>query len=376
MKEKLSLMACLVLFLMVPVSLAYAGEAEKTIITSGVAMANTEDARRKAINDALRNAVEEGMGTFVTADLIVKKKQVVDEKILSRVEGYVRDYKIVEERESDGLYRVKITATVKLGKIQSDLMAIGLLMQRKQVPRLMVLVGSRKEGEIIFFRPEESVNSVRNIVEQGFIKKKFLLVDLNQVARKRDFERTLAAGNQSKIANLAKDAGAEVLVIGEAVRNFERFVKLYGSSYKFYRSEVQLRAIETGTGRVLFSGTKEGASSATLEPLREAAEALTAEVIEAVLQKWASDVSNTTTINLRVIKVDFPRLVKLEKALSNISGVEDLRRRSFGGKEGHLEVDYTGNSEDLAEKLIGIAELPIEITGMNQQTIDFEMIKP
>ncbi|MCD6186313.1 MAG: hypothetical protein J7K84_11145 [Deltaproteobacteria bacterium] len=55
-------------------SQAWAGEEEKEVIVDGSAPIfgkNIEGARNKAIKDALRNAVEQGVGTLMDADSIL-----------------------------------------------------------------------------------------------------------------------------------------------------------------------------------------------------------------------------------------------------------------------------------------------------------------
>lgn len=350
---------------------ASGAEKVKTVSTTGVAPAGLDTSRKEAIQDALRNAVKEGMGTFVTADLMVKNKEIVDEKILSRTEGYVQDYRILNEEETGGLYRVEIEATVKLGELKNELKAIGLLLERKQMPRVMVMVGTRVGNNYLFFETNDWVSTVKSIVEEAFLEKKFTLVDYDVTQYKKNIE--MASGDVSEIAAIAKHIGAEVLVIGESTRSFDRFANVFGTQYTFYRTEVQLRVVEAGTGRVIFSGAKQGSSSATLEPLNEAAKLLTGEAIEALLQKWSSDVSNSTTFLLKIKKISFSRLMKFEKAVQNIKGMENLRRRSFAGKEAHMEVDFVGNTDELAERLMSIPGLRVEIIGLNQQTLDLEI---
>lgn len=359
--------------LTVPSFTIQAEEKQKTISTTGVSIAGTDTSRKEAVRDALRNAVEEGMGTFITADLIVENKKIVDEKILSRTEGYVQDYRILEEEESGGLYKVKIEATVKTGEIQNELRAIGLLMERKQMPRVMILVGTREGGEYIYFKTHDWISTVKSIIEKAFLKKKFILVDYDIDKQRKMIE--LASGNVTKIAALAKHIGAEVLIIGESTRIFDRIARFYGTDARFYRTEVQLRVVEAGTGRVIFSGAEEGKTSATLNPLKESARKLTNEAIEALLQKWSSDVSNATTLSLSISGITFSQLIKLEKAISYIKGVEGLRRRSYAENEAHLDVEFAGNGDDLAERLLSITGPPIVITGLNQQTINLE-VKP
>jgi hypothetical protein len=355
-------------FLSVPV---YSDEAVE-VTTVGVSMAGRESSRREAVEDALRNAVEEAIGTFVTVDLIVENKQIVDEKILSRTRGYIRQYSVIHEEERGGLYKVRVNAFVKTEKIRDDLLAAGLLMQRKQMPRIMVVVPEGQLSETLL-QDKQYVDSVRNIIEKRLLQNKFLLADYRQHVTDRSL--AAAGGDTNRLLMLAKDAGAELLIVAEGTRYFDHKANLYGSMYKLYRPEVHMRVVETGTGKVIYSGTMEGEISATLEALYDTAEQLSAQAAEAILQKWSGDVSNATNLKLFIHNIEFSQLSVLEKSLRSMNYVTSLHRRAYAAREASYDVDFRGNADTFAERLLQLSNIRLIITGISQQTVEAE-IKP
>jgi hypothetical protein len=344
-----------------------AEEKSETVVTTGVAMAGQENSRRDAIEDAMRNAVEEAMGTIVNVELLVENKSIVNEKILSQTKGYIQKYKVNSEEEKGGLYRVQIEATVKLGKVRDDMEAAGLLMKRKQMPRLMVMTMPRNDPQAIS-PGKQYVDSAKSPVEEVFLDKKFRMVDANQHISQQNLAR--ASGNRDKLVALARDTGAEILVLSEAIRYFERNVQLYGSNYEIFRSDIQLRVIETGTGKVIYSGSKQGEPSATIDPVYDASRELANEAVEAILQQWSSDVNNATSYKLTITRVDYSTLENIEKAIRNITGVDNLYRRSFDSGQGNFDIEYRGSADDLIKKLSAMKSPSLSITGMSQQTIE------
>lgn len=348
-------------------NIACAEEKTETVVTTGVAMAGQENSRRDAIEDAMRNAVEEAMGTIVNVELLVENKAIVNEKILSQTSGYIQKYTVNSEEEKGGLYRVQIEATVKLGKVRNDMEAAGLLMKRKQMPRLMVMTMPRTDPQVVS-PGKQYVDSASGVVEEEFLKKKFSMVDVNQHISKQNLAR--ASGNTDKLVALARDTGAELLVLTDAIRYFERNVSLYGSNYQIFRSDIQLRVIETGTGKVIYSGSQQGEASATMEPVYDASRALANAAIESILQKWSSDVNNATSYKLTIAKVDFTTLEKLETKIRNVSGVDNLYRRAFDAGQGRFDIEYRGNADELIKELTKFTSPGLSIIGMSQQTIE------
>ena len=346
---------------------ALAEEKTEIVVTTGVAMAGQADSRRNAIEDAMRNAVEEAMGTIVNVQLLVENKTIVNEKILSQTSGYIQTYKVNSEEEKGGLYRVQIEATVKLGKVRNDMEAAGLLMKRKQMPRLMVMTMPRTDPQVVS-TGKQYVDSASGVVEEVFLNNKFTMVDVNQHISKQNLAR--ASGNTDKLVALARDTGAELLVLTDAVRYFERNMNLYGSNYQIFRSDIQLRVIETGTGSVIYSGSRQGEPSATMDPVYDSSLELANAAIESILQKWSSDVNNATTYKLTIAKVDFSVLEELEQKIRNLSGVDNLYRRAFDAGQGRFDIEYRGTADDLIKQLTNFNSPGLSIIGMSQQTIE------
>ena len=82
-------------------------------------------ARDRALDDALRKAVEQTMGTFIDATTKVENYMVVEDRILNWSRGYVSNYQILSEfKKSPELYEVQIQATVDMSNLQKDSQAV------------------------------------------------------------------------------------------------------------------------------------------------------------------------------------------------------------------------------------------------------------
>ncbi|MDZ7294480.1 MAG: flagellar assembly protein T N-terminal domain-containing protein, partial [candidate division KSB1 bacterium] len=98
-------------------------------------------ARDRAIDDALRQAVEQALGTYIESETRVQNYQVVDDNILSWTRGYVRNYTILSDyKKTPELYEVRLKAEVELGDLQRDAEAVKNLIERMGNPRVMVLI--------------------------------------------------------------------------------------------------------------------------------------------------------------------------------------------------------------------------------------------
>lgn len=358
-----------------PLSAASVGaqdETAKEITALGVADGKSSRARDEALNDALRKAVEQGVGTFVTTELSVEQQRLVEERIYTESQGYIQGYKIIREGPIEDIYEVKISALVRMGKLASDLQSIGLLIRKKQNPRVMVVIYSSEMNSSFLGVSLEGNRHVENQVESGLLEKGFQLVDAGQVRRKKELERLLLKGDPSMANKIAKDFGAEVLIQGDVRRTFVDEREVFGRPTRFFSNEVRLKALETDTGKLLFSGyrTRPPSGTGALLPLEDATSELIDEMVSGILDQWRKDVFQAGSYQLDLSKITFSNLSKFKEGLRKIRGMRDIQVRSFQSGHALIEVKYQGPLEQLAEKITAIKSPRLEITGLQSNTIE------
>jgi len=99
-------------------------EDTRTVIANGVG-AN----RDQAVEDGLRNAVEQAIGVYLKSTTIVENYQAID-KLLTHSRGYVKNYDIILEKTEPPLYRVKISAVVIVRELKTSLIGLDLYKQQ------------------------------------------------------------------------------------------------------------------------------------------------------------------------------------------------------------------------------------------------------
>jgi hypothetical protein len=358
-------------------AVAAGAQEAKEVTAVGVADGKSSKARDEALNDALRKAVEQGVGTFVTAELTVEQQKLVEERIFTESKGYIQSYKVVREGSKEDLYEVAISALVKMGKLSEDLQSIGLVIRKKQNPRVMVVVYSRETDSSFTGVDLEGNRNVENQIEGTLMQKGFQVVDAGQVSRKKQLETLLLQGDPSRASKAAKDFGAEVLVQGEVRRTFVNESVVYGRRTRFFSNEVRVKALETDTAKILYSGfkTRPPSGSGAFLPLEEATSDLMDEMVAGILDQWRKDVFQAGAYQLELSKISFNDLNKFKEGLKNIRGVSDVQVRTFQGGHALLEVKYKGPLQELAEKISAMRNPTPEIMGLQSNTIELSIKK-
>ncbi|MBN1104680.1 MAG: hypothetical protein JXL84_14780 [Deltaproteobacteria bacterium] len=372
-KRSLTVVVVLCLFFLGLTLMAEANEGEvKEVQAVGVADGKSSKARDEALNDALRKAVEQGVGTFVTAELTVEQQRLVEERIFTESKGYIQGYKVVREGSKDGLYEVEVSALVKMGKLSGDLESIGLLIRKKQNPRVMVVVYSRETNTSPLGVELEGNRNVESQIESALLQKGFQLVDAGQVNRKKQLEGLLLKNDPTRAGKLARDFGAEILVEADVRRTFAGDRQVYGRSMRFFSNEVRMKALETDTAKVLYSGykTRPASGAEAFLPLEEATGELIDEMTAGILEQWRKDVFQAGSYQIEVAGISFNDLSKFKEGLKKIRGVSDVQVRSFQSGHASLGVKYQGPAQELAEKIGAMKGPRPEIRGLQANTIE------
>ncbi len=190
----------------------------RTVTAEGVAAIDRgalDTARDAAVKDAQKRAVEQAIGLMIDSQTQVENYQVISDKILSRIKGYITRYTVIGQNQDSGLLRVRINAEVSMGKLNEDLSAIGVLTGRMHKPRTM---GGTRPVLI----------TIIGLNKTQFVKFKDVL--RNQVPGIKDLHERSFNGNTAKISVDSK-IGAQQLSDELVMRDFGTFsVEVVGST--------------------------------------------------------------------------------------------------------------------------------------------------
>ena len=350
----------------------FTGEGIAPIVNEN-ALAARGEALKKARISALERAIEE----ILLFEVIQEKRDVIESVIFSKIKMYVLKIEIIKEEE-DGLYMVRIRATIDLNALEKTVREEGLMPKRGlgYKPRIMVVIPEQHLRRQI---PDPAAET--EIIGQ-LVKERFYVVDQKQVAEIRYSDETLAAarGDLEAAAAIGRKYGAEVIITGEA---FSEYVG-QEEGMVLCSARVEIRAVKTDTAQILYADAKDASALAVSEniaakrALQKAAGLLGPEFIEEILA-WAEiDEKEGRMITLYISNISYSQLIIVKEALAErISEVDRCVQRSYTGGIGEIEVVYRGESQELADSIQNILfeDFNIRVINYTENRIDCEIVK-
>jgi hypothetical protein len=257
----------------------------------------------------------------------------------------------------DGMVTVKIKAVVSTQQINDDLVALHILLESMQKPRVMVLI---REDNMQDSSASGSVaeNEVINFLTQ----KGFSLVDPAAVERLKMQEQVQQAleGNEAAAAAIGAQAGAEMVIAGSAVSRVAEEVSVNLGGMKSCQADVSLKVIVCATAAVI-TAKNEHAAAVHINPVSGGAKAiglavrklLDRHLFEKIVASWQDQINNGIPLRVTVSGV---KIFKTSKAvmdgLPTISrGVVTVSKRGWNQATGILELEvlYKGNCDGFCE---------------------------
>jgi hypothetical protein len=342
-------------------------DAQTKIRAEGMALISNnriDIARDKALDSALRSAVEKVVGVMISSTSEVENFQLKMDRILSESKGFINTYKILSEKRQEEQFVVSIEADVGRERLKDRLEAINLIMARKSKPRIMLLFTEQA--------PKDAIAEAA--MSRYFMGKGFKLID-GQLIRK---ERAGALALDPKsVSRMAGQYGAEVVMIGGVEAATSSFnvggIEMYSN-----KVTVSVKVINGDTGEVITTDSKGGSGPGMKGDIKkiteEAAEKIARQMMEEVLEKWSAELVNTVTVKLIVSGLDsYEELQQFKDLLStDVKGFREMQQRAYQRGEAELDLEMRGNSQSLADDLsvMTLKQRKVKILGITANRVE------
>ncbi|MBI3074039.1 MAG: flagellar assembly protein T N-terminal domain-containing protein [Deltaproteobacteria bacterium] len=372
---------------------------EKTVEVTGQSAIfnnNTPAAKDAAIEQALRTAVEQTVGTFVSSESRVENFQLLDDRIYTKSRGYIRKYDVLSESPDGNVLSVKIRAVVAVGKLKGDLDSLTALWARKGKPKFMLLIVEQNliTNTVVYWwyggaRGVHSASVDMNITENTLIdkmsEKGFPFVDHRVLGGKLKIPKAfrMERVDDDAAAKIAKLTDAQIVIVGKALARSGGTVPGSEGQMKSAQALISARVVNTDDGKVLGAVTENAAAVhidpavAGTEALKKAAEAAAEKLGEKIGDAWQKETTTSATILLKATGVsDYKLVTGLVALLGTLRGVKSVNERLTENETSTIDVSSTtpasGLAAELADKAIEGKKVKVTGTTTNSITVKFE----
>lgn len=362
------------------------GGVDKWTQATGRAAGTDAKARDEAVAQALRTAVEESCGVFLTSQSKTEDYKAVYDKILANAVGYVREYKVAKVTIEGGMTVALVRARVSNRKFQEDWASIAHTLQQENNPRLVVgiLEAVHQGGEKPAYEVKEG-GIVMGKVEDFFLSKGVALIDRGTAENvtKRDVLLAAIKDDMTEIAALGARFHADAVVVGRATAKFGKELDVAGQKLYQYTATLNVRVIQCDSARVLTSKTFGPVTATTTQKgggedkvLAKLGEDSAPNLLAAVVEAWRSRSTVSRSVQLSVSGMDFEAWKVFKEEAAAVYGVQALRLREITEGVANIDLESRFGNEALADKLTELKKVKLSVQEITANRIKLKFQKP
>ncbi len=377
----------LLTFVMASPALSQQAAPETRVVeTTGMAAigeAGEAAARDFAIADALRKAIEQAVGTFVSSDTTVENYQLLNDTVYTQAQGFVAGYAITNESQTPGLYQVQVRAEVSTGALRNELDAMGLIQMKVERPRVLFMIAEKNIGqkryvywwwgETEYMGETVDISASETALKELFVNRGFNVVDISGSAWTFEISDAFKVEDLTKdgARSIGRDLNADIVVYGKAVATQGQSTP--GSALGLYIADITAQAVRVDDGVVLGASSGHGTSrnisviTGGIEALSNASVELGGTLAEQIMTKW----SGTQSVTVRLTGVtDYKELADFKNRIKGlIGGIDAVYQRSFSGGMAVLELETSVSAQTIADNISRLAPT-FRITNTSKNSVD------
>jgi len=209
--------------------------------------------RQEAINNGLRTAVEQALGTMMSSYTAVKDGKLLQDKITSASAGYVKNYDVLAEGKDpvSETYRVKLNVNIDDAKLKGsveefmkDPQAMATFTQTKFDDKKVVVVYMPRSGLDLPY-DSKAVQTIMDLIQDKLAGYAFRVFLPSELKRIRGRSAEMVVDEETAIDIARQEAGDAMVAVG-----FDAGKKPTEDGYQLLYVTLTIKAFDPTTGEL------------------------------------------------------------------------------------------------------------------------------
>ncbi len=364
-------------------------------------------ARKTALTEALRSCLEKVVGVQVQSEFTAEQREVVEGKrdefysavrdtLTQKVEGFIKSYEVLSERQQGAVLRLTVRAEVYESKVRAKAQELAELIVKAGNPKLMLVIQELHIDEHGTPRVIEE-STVAAFLEKELLARGFELRGDSAAQAKVSSQEAYESWSKDPAASaaLARREGADILICGRVEIISKGVVeKSPGFDALVGQTKIELRSVVRGqnanTGDVFsakpvlmasFGTTLERAVHRALQGRGQNAIKQTLDQLLEDLRKSfekAASSGQSYVVSLHGIKSFRKQGQAFLDGLAKIKGVAKVHQRSFVKGSLMVDLDFTGSLGELEREIFATmtkhkAFADLDLDGTSGKQLDLRL---
>ena len=354
-----------IIFIFEP-AFAAKGSQVLTGVTTGkrrVVNHNIQQAKQKAVSDALKVSLQNAFATLVSRQVFASNLDFFYDQVLSHTSDYIITYRVLGGIENKGHYLVGVESKVDLTLLEKILTKARILNANQDKPVILFFIAEKTPSDLLpkywwGNNPIPYQSLAEQIIISKMLQDRFIITG-NDVERPDPSFYNITFNSIYDTAaarELGKKMKADMIVFGKA--SSSEAINRMGEE-KTFNAQINLEGYNLETGeKVVISNIQAVAKSdidqeGNIKAIVKAADLSALDLSEKINEYWTRNLRKEHTFDVTIEGDNFlPRFIALKQRFKQMPGIENMQPKEMGSNYAVMQVFYKGKSSQFADAVM------------------------
>ncbi|MCP3874147.1 MAG: hypothetical protein GY699_13435 [Desulfobacteraceae bacterium] len=349
---------------------------------------NIQQAKQKAVSDALNVALQNAFAELVSRQVFASNLDFFYDKVLSHTSDYIITYRVLGEIENKGHYLVGVESKVDMKLLEKTMTEARILNANQDKPVLLFFVAEKMPSDLLpkYWWGNNPI-PYQSLAEETIIKKmiqeRFIITgNSNERPDPSFYDITFSSIYDVAAAkDLGRQMNADMVVFGKA--SSSEAINRMGEE-KTFNAKINLEVFNLETGeRVVISQVQAVAKSdmdfeGNVNAIVKAADLSATDLSEKIDAYWSKNLRKEHVFDVKIEGDNFlPRFLALKQRFKQMPGIENMQPKEMGSKDAVMEIFYKGKPTQFADAVMlkTFDSFGLEIMTVTDSLVTIEFIE-
>ncbi|MCP4671471.1 MAG: hypothetical protein GY857_09195, partial [Desulfobacula sp.] len=324
---------------------------------------NIQQAKKKAVSDALDIAVQKAFVSLVPRQVMASNLDFFYDKILSHTSDYIITYRVLGGIENNNHYLVGVESKVDLALLEQTLVNARIINTSQDKPVIMFFIVEKTPSDLLSKywwgkNPIPYQSIAEKIIINKMIQGQFIITgDTDPRPDPSFYNITFDSIYDIEAAkNLGREMKADMIIFGKAVSS--EAINRMGEE-KAFNSEINLQGYYLETGEKAIDSRVQAVAKSNLAQegnslaISKAADISSVDLIGKINTFWMQNLRQEHAFDVNIQGENFlARFIALKQKLKQMPEIENMQPREMGSDYAVIQVFYKGKATQFADMIM------------------------
>lgn len=324
---------------------------------------NIQQAKQRAVSDALKVALQNAFATLVSRQVFASNLDYFYGQVLSHTSDYIITYRVLGGIENKGHYLVGVESKVDLKLLAKTLTNARILNANQDKPVILLFIMEKIPSDLLprywwGNNPIPYQSLAEQIIIDKMIQDRFIVTGNGDERPDPSFYNIIFKSIYDIAAakDLGKEMKADMIVFGKAISS-EAINRMGGE--KAFNAKINLEGYNLETGeKVVISQVQAVVKSdmdqeGNINAIVKAAHLSALDLTEKIDTYWTQNLRKEHAFDVRIEGDNFlSRFIALKQRFKQMPGIENMQPKEMGSNYAVMQVFYKGKSSQFANAVM------------------------